>query len=64
MSNMSYCRFQNTYQDLLDCMEALEECGDLQKFIEERNSDERPYVEKLIRLCAEISADFLSELEA
>lgn len=25
MSNMSYCRYQNTYQDLLDCLNDLEE---------------------------------------
>ena len=24
MSNMSYCRFQNTYKDLVDCLEALQ----------------------------------------
>jgi hypothetical protein len=24
MSNMSYCRFNNTFQDLQDCLEALE----------------------------------------
>jgi len=26
MSNMSYCRFQNTAMDLDDCQEALEAC--------------------------------------
>lgn len=25
MSNMSYCRFQNTYPDVLDCLGALDE---------------------------------------
>lgn len=25
MSNMSYCRFQNTYRDLEDCLQALED---------------------------------------
>ena len=25
MSNMSYCRFQNTYNDLRDCLDALRE---------------------------------------
>jgi hypothetical protein len=62
MSNMSYCRFENTYHDLMDCLEALEESGDLKEFIDSRNSDERPYVEKLIKLCGEISTDFESEL--
>jgi len=27
MSNMSYCRFENTYNDLVDCLTALEEEG-------------------------------------
>jgi hypothetical protein len=25
MANMSYCRFQNTVTDLMDCLEALNE---------------------------------------
>lgn len=25
MANMSYCRFENTYNDLVDCMENIEE---------------------------------------
>ena len=25
MSNMSYCRFENTYNDLIDCIENLNE---------------------------------------
>ena len=28
MSNMSYCRFENTIHDLYDCMSALEEARD------------------------------------
>ena len=29
MSNMSYCRFQNTYGDLVECLDALEQECDL-----------------------------------
>lgn len=29
MSNMSYCRFQNTSNDLRDCVDAMEEAEDL-----------------------------------
>ena len=36
MSNMSYCRFENTSRDLEDCIQAIqdpyEECGDLSKY--------------------------------
>lgn len=30
MANMSYCRFKNTYQDLVDCVNALDRivCGE------------------------------------
>ncbi|HWV45913.1 MAG TPA: hypothetical protein VN039_07840 [Nitrospira sp.] len=28
MSNMSYCRFHNTYHDFLDCASVLEEMAD------------------------------------
>lgn len=31
MPNMSYCRFQNTACDLLDCLEALEGRADLSR---------------------------------
>jgi hypothetical protein len=30
MSNMSYCRFQNTLSDLRDCEEALDETNNLE----------------------------------
>ena len=45
MSNMSYCRFENTYRDLRDCYENME--GKL-------SNDEAAYRQKLIKLCAEI----------
>ena len=36
MSNMSYCRFENTSRDLQDCIEAIqnhyEECTDLSRY--------------------------------
>jgi len=44
MSNMSYCRFENTYRDLQDC--AYHITDDL-----EDKSDEKRYRNKLINLC-------------
>ncbi len=44
MSNMSYCRFQNTKQDFEDCVDALEEMegGGLNKLsAEEKRAAER-----------------------
>lgn len=31
MSNMSYCRFENTYNDLRDCTSVMEEACDLKE---------------------------------
>jgi hypothetical protein len=42
---MSYCRFENTYRDFQDCLEALENDG-----IESLSDNERYYAEKLLNL--------------
>lgn len=57
MSNMSYCRFENTYNDLLECFEALQEDG-VETLMEEANDYEREYIPRLIELCREIVNDF------
>ena len=51
MSNMSYCRFENTYNDLKDCEEALAYIGEI-------SESETKYKNKLIDLCKEISENF------
>lgn len=43
MSNMSYCRFQNTLQDLRDCFEHLQD--------DDLSYEERQAREKLIEYC-------------
>ncbi len=56
MSNMSYCRFQNTLSDLRDCQEALNEgCLDRD---DELSTEEREAALKLIKRCTKISEDF------
>lgn len=45
MANMSYCRFENTYKDLLDCSANLENLN---------SESEKRYRAKLIELCEEI----------
>lgn len=50
MSNMSYCRFENTYHDLLDCSEHV--------FDKDLSEDEMRYKEYLIDLCKDIASDF------
>ena len=49
MANMSYCRFENTAQDLQDCVRAIE-MGDVYDF----SQWEIAGFEKLIRLAEEI----------
>ena len=49
MSNMSYCRFQNTLNDLQDCQENL--------FDEVSEAEERAR-KKLIQICIEIAEEF------
>jgi len=51
MSNMSYCRFENTWKDLVDCREALDNN-------EELSESEQEYKERLISLCEDIGVDY------
>ena len=53
MSNMSYCRFHNTLQDLRDCYFNMEEDE-----IEELSSDEKECREDLIKLCVNITRKY------
>ncbi len=54
MSNMSYCRFQNTLHDLDDCYNHIDD-DDLS--VEE----ERARI-KIIRLCIDITYDYRDEV--
>lgn len=54
MSNMSYCRFQNTLGDLIDCHEAMDDTAKL-------SFEERLARWNLIRRCCEIACDFGDE---
>ena len=55
MANMSYCRFQNTLPDLIDCDEALREIDDN---LAELSRDEARAAQELIRICQQIAARF------
>jgi hypothetical protein len=52
MPNMSYCRFENTYRDLKDCYDSLED-----KPFEELSEREQKYAKKLIELSVKISEE-------
>ena len=59
MANMGYCRFENTYNDLLDCEIALMDETSL-------SDSEISYAKKLLLLCQELveqyNVDFIEEL--
>jgi len=46
MTNMSYCRFENTYHDLMDCVEHMDD--------DNLSDSENDYREKLLNLCIDI----------
>ena len=50
MANMSYCRFQNTLEDLRDCYESMNE-GLL-------SEEEEGAKKKLIKLCERIAREY------
>jgi len=49
MSNMSYCRFENTHYDLSDCYHNLDD--------DNLSDSEKIHREYLIALCVEIALD-------
>jgi len=57
MANMSYCRFENTYQDLKDCLKSLN-----QNDLEDLSNSEREFAIKLVKMCSFISQDFLEDV--
>ncbi len=52
MSNMSYCRFQNTVGDLRDCAEALD---DIMNGEERLSREELAAARRLVALCQQIA---------
>lgn len=42
MSNMSYCRFQNTSQDLADCIEAIRDFDEIDEDYRDEEDGEQP----------------------
>jgi hypothetical protein len=55
MANMSYCRFENTYHDLVDCEQALE---DIIYNGEEISKREMYYAKRMKELCEEFLDTF------
>ena len=49
MANMSYCRFENTYKDLLDCY------NNMNNITSEREHD---YMQRLVDVCRDIIDEY------
>lgn len=49
MSNMSYCRFENTSNDLFDCVSAMEEAYDMDEL--DLNQYEQAAFQRMRELC-------------
>ena len=60
MSNMSYCRFENTSRDIADCIEALDEVDwNLKDLMEGATSeDESRGMKRFVKLCREVVDGF------
>ncbi len=60
MSNMSYCRFQNTLPDLRDCYENLSDVLEMefQDDLGDNDKAELRNAKRLIKLCHDIAQDY------
>ncbi len=56
MGNMSYCRFQNTAEDLQDCYDNLD--------VDDISESEKKARTRLIKLCISIAEDYGYEVNA
>ncbi len=65
MSNMSYCRFENTLSDLKDCFDALEDAGSASEYIESQmpSWEEAISIKSLLRLCQEMVDEFEQDVD-
>ena len=60
---MSYCRFENTSNDISDCMEAMDEVNcDMEALLESASSEhEARGMKRFVKLCREVAEIFEGE---
>ena len=58
MSNMNYVMFENTHSDLIACYNQLQNID-----IEGLSDSEKTFAIALIKICQEISDDFMDDVE-
>ena len=56
MGNMSYCRFENTSNDMMDCLQAIYDEGGIESYIKEHDPSEYEIrgIKNFYRLAKEI----------
>jgi len=70
MANMSYCRFQNTFLDLRDCVdvigEAVEEGKTFAELLEELGTEEEYALKRMLTYCQDFidNVNLLQEAQA
>ena len=57
MANMSYCRFENTYRDLAECVQALN-----QGAASDLSTKELTYAKMMIQLCEDYANNYGDEI--
>lgn len=57
MSNMSYCRFQNTLSALRDCQSFMSDYLDIDNAAQEISAEEFKAMKALVRLCKTIAEE-------
>ena len=57
MANMSYCRFENTYRDLVDCLRALSDSG-----ADSLSDRELQYADMMMQLCEDFHRIYEDEV--
>ena len=58
MSNMSYCKFENTVSDMRDCIDTLDE---IMGNVDDLSESEARHAKRFITLCLRVAADFGDE---
>jgi len=56
MANMSYCRFENTRNDMMDCISSLRDEGSLQGYVNENqpSREEKYAIKKMYEVAKEL----------
>lgn len=61
MGNMNYCRFENTYESLKECLTALQDEGGVKVLEEKASQYEKPYIKRLVEMCRDIADEYQGE---